>query len=965
MNPASGHELETELLSELWALPMLEQRLVFLDTAGLLNADGLDRLLDLAERLVHTDPGEAQRLAVLCADVADRAASPASVPRASYIRLRIYNENGEFGAALRMAEAAYDGYLSLGKKLEALRTYVGRMSIFLEWGRYQQALDCGQLILDNLNGAGELYVRPTEQQSQFLSALVHQNRGICYERMGRYEEALGAYAVAEERYQALGMTEHVGEVMDNRGGILLHLGRGNEALAAHEAAAAVFVKANLTLPYAMALNNIGEAHRQLANYARSLDALERARRIYESLDALVEKSLLSLHMANAYLELNLYSEALTSYRETNELLRGMGLAHDRARALWGMGSALVAHSRLEEAEEALGEAADLFAAADNAPLLSGVMLERASLLTTRGNREAALDTALRALSLVSEGDWPVHRVYAHLRLADLLLPDTTEAEPHLLAASRLAERLALPHLRYRLNERLGRLRCLQGRDEEARTSLEAAVTEIERLRGTVTQDAMRASFLRDKVAPYEDLLLLHVAQGDEESLWRAFAVAEKAKSAALVDLLVGFAERGTATSTDPELDKQLLGLQADLNATYNRLFSFAEDRGEHERSVHGLQNRAAELERKISRLRLRAPSPDPFVVPISSAEVRELLPSAVILLSYHVVGDEIMAFVTVEDRIQIVRNLGPVPVVAELLQQLSIQLDHFRAGPEFVGRHMPLLKRPAQRVLTYLYDALVGPVEALLEEVDTPTSDGAEAPGKLVIVPHGLLHQVPFHALFDGERHLLERFEISYAPSARVYSLCQERARHRSGKALVMSVTDPLIPAVEEEARAVARHLPGAAMLSDEQATSDALRSASSGCSTLHLACHGLFRADNPMFSSLKLHDGWLTAAEVMRLDLAGALVTLSACESGRNEVFAGDEPIGLTRAFLGVGASTLVVSLWLVQDEATALMMEKYYERLRKGLAPAEALRAAQLAIKDEYSHPYYWAPFIVVGHR
>jgi CHAT domain-containing protein len=133
----------------------------------------------------------------------------------------------------------------------------------------------------------------------------------------------------------------------------------------------------------------------------------------------------------------------------------------------------------------------------------------------------------------------------------------------------------------------------------------------------------------------------------------------------------------------------------------------------------------------------------------------------------------------------------------------------------------------------------------------------------------------------------------------------------------------------------------------------------------LHLACHGLFRADNPMFSSLKLHDGWLTAADVMQLDLTGALVTLSACESGRNEVFAGDELIGLTRAFLGVGAPALVVSLWLVQDETTASLMEKYYEQLRDGAGPAEALRTAQLAIMEERPHPYYWAPFVLVGKR
>ena len=938
---------------------------MFLDTAGLLSADGLNRLLDLAERLVRANPGKAQRLAVLCADAADRAAAPAAVPRAHYIRSRIYAENGKFDAALGMAEAAYEEYLLLGKNLEALRTYTGRMSIYLELGAYQKALDAGQLILDSLRGAGALIVAPTEQQATLMSALVHQNRGICYERMGRYEEALGAYAVAEERYRTLGMTERLGEILDNRGHIFLHLGRGNEALVAHETAAAVFAEAGLSLPHAVALSNIGEANRRLANYARALEAFEQARRLHDSLDALVEKSLLLLDTANAYLELNLYSEALASYQETNELLRGMGMAHDRARALWGMGLALVAHSRFERAEEALGEAADLFAAADNAPLLSGVMLERASLMATRGDRDGALDTARRALSLVSEGDWPVQSVYAHLRLADLLLPDATEVERHLLAASHLAERLALPQLRYRLNERLGRLKRLQGRDEEARTLLEAAVAEIERLRGTVTQDALRASFLRDKVAPYEDLLLLYIAQGDEEGLWRAFTVAEKAKAAALVDLRTGVVKRGPARPMGTELEQRLQDLQADLNATYNRLFSFTEIEDDQRAAGPDLQERAVQLESEISRLSLRAPSPDPFTNPISLADVREEFQADVVLLAYHVVGDEIIAFVNAGNNIRIVRNLGPVAAVAQHLQQWSIQMDQFRAGPEFARRHMPLLERPARRILTCLHGVLLAPIEALLEEMDIRDSDETDAPGKLVIVPHALLHQVPFHALFDGERYLLERFEISYAPSARVYSLCREQAPRRSGRALVMSVTDPLIPAVEEETRAVARYLPGARVLKDEQATSRAFRSASTDCSIVHLACHGLFRTDNPMFSSLKLHDGWLTAAEVMRLDLAGALVTLSACESGRNDVLAGDEPIGLMRAFLGVGTSTLVVSLWLVQDEATALLMEKYYERLRGNTGPAETLRAAQLAIMNEYPHPYYWAPFIVVGKR
>ena len=133
----------------------------------------------------------------------------------------------------------------------------------------------------------------------------------------------------------------------------------------------------------------------------------------------------------------------------------------------------------------------------------------------------------------------------------------------------------------------------------------------------------------------------------------------------------------------------------------------------------------------------------------------------------------------------------------------------------------------------------------------------------------------------------------------------------------------------------------------------------------MHLACHGMFRADNPMFSSLKLHDGWLMAADVVRIDLKGALVTLSACESARSEVVAGDELIGLARAFLGAGAATLVASLWLAQDDTTALLMDKWYEHLRDGTRRAAALRSAQLALKEKRPHPYYWAPFVLIGQR
>lgn len=964
MSIASGHEVPQGLADTLLATSSRRDQAALIESSNLLNPEGLDGLLDTAEQLVGSDPGKARALATLCAEFAARAGSSIAVPRADYILVQTHFVNGEFDDALRLAKRARDGYLALGEKLEALRTDVGRMAILLEQGHYAEVLAVGESVLETLNGRGEIRVSPTAEDADLLAALVYQNLGGCHEYMGRYDRALESYAAAEERYRSLGMTERVGEIGSNCGAILLSLGRGREALAAHEAAAAIFKEAGLTLSYSKALANAGEAHLRLANYSQSLITFEHARGLLRSLDALTEDCFLARNIADAYLELNLYAEALAAYQEAGAMLEATGMVHDRALALWGLGAVLIARLELDDGERALDEAAKLFREAGNIPMLSGVMLEHASLMAARGAREAALRETRQALDLVSESDWPVQAVYANLRMADLLLPDTGLAEAYLRAARSLSDRLALPHVRYRLDERLGHLRRLQDRDEEARMLLESAIEEIERLRGTVAQEAVRTSFLRDKTAAYEDLLELYLNRGDEEGQRQAFAVAERAKSRALVDLLTGVVDKTPADAPGGGVQDHLRDLLADLNSVYSQLLGGTGSDLQTSR-LPELQRRAVELEREISRTRLEASaSQDPFSVALPTEAVEERLPADITMLSYHVIGGAFVAFVSARGEIRTVRDLGTVETTENLLRGLEMQWDRFRAGPNFVNRHMPLLERSTRRILTALYDDLMRPVRDLIDEVGGPAATAGE-PRKLVVVPHGLLHNVPFHALFDGERYMLEDFEISYAPSATVYALCQKRKPRETKRSLVMGVADPSIPAVAEEARAVAATLTGAELLINEDATTERLREAAKESSPVHLACHGLFRTDNPMFSSLKLHDGWLTAADVMGLNLDGALVTLSACESGRSEVFAGDESIGLTRAFLGAGAATLTVSLWLVQDETTVRLMRSWYEKIGSGSEPAAALRDAQLQIKEDFPHPYYWAPFIQIGRR
>jgi CHAT domain-containing protein len=946
---------DSDLTENLLALPAF-RREDYLRSRGLLNEPGLSRLLDTAEDLVHSDPGHAQRLAEACAELAEAAGAPAIEPRAHYLSAQTHATNGEFERALLLADKANEGYLTCGRRLEALRTHVGKMAVLLELGHYDAALQTGQTVLDKLAEIEESSEsEAAKRESTLIAALVYQNQGVCQELMGRYGEALDSWTFAGESYEALGMIEKVGEIKSSQGLILSYLGRSSEAIEAHEAARSVFQESGLTLSYVQTLINLGDAHLRTGNYTRSLEAFEQARRSLARLDALADENILLLDTANAYLALNLYSEALSAYQEVTDTLQTTGMVYERARALWGMGSTLVAQSRFEEAERTLAEAASLFSAAGNVPLLSGVLLEQAALLEARGDHELALEKAREALDSVSEGDWPVQTFYAHLRVADLLLPDRQEAaEPHLLEAQRIAERLALPNLRYRINERLGDLRRHQGRSAEAKSLLRAAVEEIERIRVTVVQEAMRTSFLRDKVAAYEGLLQEYLSGAGEREIRRAFEVAEQAKSRALVDLITGIVARTPAT--DLETQDRVQELQDDLNAIYNQILGGRDE----ETPLPALSNRAAELETEINRLRMRTPgttTSDPFSAS-STGAVYERLADNESLVAYHVVEDEILAFVVTSEGPKVARELGPVSRIQGLLQRFEVQMDRFRAGQGFTERHMEMMHRSVQRVLDALYHALFAPLEELLEDA------GGEV-RSLAIVPHGLLHRVPFHALFDGDRYLLERFEISYAPSATVYALCQERASGDLHRALVLGLSDPLIPAATREARAVAQMFPDSELLIDEEATVEALREGSAGCGVLHLACHGLFRNDNPMFSSLKFHDGWLTAADAMQLEIEGALVTLSACESGRNEVIGGDEILGLTRAFLGAGAATLVVSLWLVQDETTAELMQRWYRHLREGLGRAEALRKAQLEIKTKHPHPYYWAPFVLVGKR
>jgi CHAT domain-containing protein len=228
---------------------------------------------------------------------------------------------------------------------------------------------------------------------------------------------------------------------------------------------------------------------------------------------------------------------------------------------------------------------------------------------------------------------------------------------------------------------------------------------------------------------------------------------------------------------------------------------------------------------------------------------------------------------------------------------------------------------------------------------------------------------VPFHALWNGRTYLIDNHTISYAPSATVlYHTLTAKKQRQTCAPLILGLADETIPFATEEAQAISLLFPQADVRLQEKATLPAEPTWDALPAFVHLSTHATFRADNPLFSAIKLHDRWLSVNDMYGLDAPVPLVTLSACETGQNQVLVGDELLGLCRGFFAAGVHSLVVSLWRVDDYSTTELMTKFYQGLQARLTVNQAMRAAQLAIKsvaDEgFDHPYYWAPFIVTGN-
>jgi len=833
-------------------------------------------------------------------------------------------------------------------------------AIYRHLGQYEQALDTYQ---QSLTIAQEIGDQAAQGQS------LH-NIGFIYSRLGQYEQALDTYQQSLTILKEIGDRDGENATLNNIGLVYARLGQYEQALYYYQQGLIISREIGDRSGEGTALNNIGGIYDSLGQYEQALYYYQQGLTILKEIgDRAVEGTTLN-NIGFIYSRLGQYEQALEYYQQSLSIAQEIGDRAGEGTTLNNIGGI---YDRLGQYEQAL----DYFQQGltirkeigDRAG--EGQSLNNIGLVYARlGQYEPALDTYQQSLGISQEiGDRAMEGttlnnigvIYHSLGQYDQALNTYRQS---LVISQEIGDRAVEGTI---LNN-IGGIYHSLDQYEQALDYYQGAMETFETVRAQAGTEEGRAKFIAQYASLYRRSAgLFHRQHQDAE----AFYTTERGRARAFLDSL---ATAQVRLRDDDAAD--LLAQEGERYAQRQALrFDLAEARAADPPDpalVADLEARLAEAEaayQKVQEAIAARGAELAALVPgrgqdylLSVSQVQGLLDEGTTVVSYFVLEDEVLVFLITSDRFEtVLLEVSP--------EELRAQITAFR---DFADVTEPY---PGSAVT--LYGWLIEPLK---EHFTTP---------HLAIVPHDVLHYLPFAALTDGERYLLDDYTLTVLPSASTLPFIQENAELTafSGQPSALILGNPVtadydtvaslattrdslgsLPFAEKEAKAIAE-LFDVEPLIGEAATESAVREKVSEATILHLAAHGKFNPVAPLNSLIALapdddNDGWLTVGESYGLDLEQTdLVVLSACQTNLGELSAGDELVGLTRAFIFAGTPTVVASLWSVEDEATALLMERFYTHLRDGMGKAEALRQAQLEVREQHPNPYYWAGFVLSG--
>ena len=904
-------------------------------------------------------------------EIGDKATTARALGNAANVQVRRGNKAEALEAYLKV----YDIFEQIGNKPAAGGTLLNIGRIEEEQADYpkaiqhfQRGLAIGHEIGDRhmvwiaLNNLGTLeyargdglrakqYYKDALEMCRSLGdqaaiAMTSCNLGFAEEKLGDYPAALKDYQDALQIDLKIGNKSQSADALSGIADIEFLKGNLNAALQGYQSSLEISNEIGDRIQIVKELGNIGAIHSDLGNFSRALEYQEKSQKLMEEMG---DKAGLALVLDNIGLirfELHqpdlaeeCYQKSLVISRELGNRSRSAYTLNDLGMLKWLEGDYAKALAYYQESLETIHQIGD---------------------------------------------DAQIADVLANMGVTYNSLEKPTEAIQLELQAIASSNKSADPNLAIKALNTLGDAYRKSGKTDQARQAFLDAISAVERLRSQAAVPLEQGqNFFYNRISPYQGMVSLCVAQDKPAD---ALIAAERYRSRAVIDSLrsgkIDITKEMTAEERNEE--KRLASNLASLNAQAakekpredtQKADDLTQDLKQARLDYEGFQTRlyAAHPDLKIKRAEFQ---------PISIDQCADLLPdSNAALLEYVISQDTTYLFVLTRGHSPDKHVQVKVYDLRAKEQDLSKLAEHFRES--LAARSLTYSDLAAQ-----IYNLLLRPATADLAGKNS-----------LIIVPDGVLWELPFQALQSAPDHfLLQDHAISYAPSL---TALREMSRHTHGKrgaasdpsllalgnamvgkeassrikAAFMDAALEPIPEAETQVRMLgqlyARHRSRIYLGPD--ATEDRLKADASGFRILHLAAHGILNDASPMYSQIILSraqgsddDGILEAWEVANMDLKADLVVLSACDTARGRVASGEGMIGLTWAFFVAGVPATVVSQWSVDSEGTSALMVQFHRNLLAGMTKAEALRRAELKLSRDprYNHPFYWAPFVVVG--
>jgi len=915
---------------------------------ALLQIAVVRQLAEAVRQEVRVDLDRALRLAELALAIAGKIEDAEALGLGYRAKANALWLAGKLMPAVDMFQLAVD-YLEQAANLEEVgRTLSSCIQPLILLGEYDRAFQSGQR-------AREIFLQIGDQ---WRLGRLDINVANIYHRQDRFAEALDRYQSAYEQLQPYKDQEAMAAALHNMAVCLIMLNDFDRALETWQQARKIAETSNMPRIATQADYNIAYLRFLRGDYHLAIDALRTTRERCEQNGDDYHLALCDLDESELYLELNLSEEAGAMAGRARERFENLGISFEAGRSFLNSAIALYQKGELPGALALFAKAEVVFKREGNSASQALVGLYRAMALWESGDAQKAVPVCLAAIDFFVAAGLRRREVLCRLLLARIACASRQfpDARRQCETALQILGSLEAPLLSYHAHLIMGDLRRETDAAGQSYSYYQKARRNIEGLRASLQGEELKIAFMKNRVEIYEKLVDLRL-QSSRHGVEKAFGYMEQAKSRILAEAVCTRVNPLSWSSRSAASDR-ITALRKELNWYYHRLeIEQTRREGISLPRIEHLRAEARSREDEIVRSLRRSPhvgeaSRDlKLHRPVSLEEIQAAIQPDATLVEYFQVGPRLLAAVLARGGLEIV-ELGSVSRIEHAIRMLDFQLS---------GMKVKSLRRRAEQEsrllavsarLHELYRSLVAPL--------IPKFQG----DRLVIVPHGILHYLPFHALHDGTQYLIDRYMVSYAPSASIYALCGRKRTNPEGPSLLLGVSDKRAPWIRQEIRSVAEVLPNPLVRMGSEATSATLKTVGAASRFIHIATHGLFRRDNPMFSSVRLADSYLNIYDLYELGLPAELLTLSGCGTGLSVVAAGDELLGLIRGLISAGATSLLLTLWDVHDRTTAEFMASFYRRLQTHGDKGLALRDAMLDLRENHPHPYYWAPFVLVGN-